>query len=65
MTELKCILCKKVRKTEQGMFNHLKKEHAETMRGHYNIVDNFSCEEGSELWKQLSSVDDPTEAKTP
>lgn len=39
-------------KTELGMFNHLKKAHTETMRGHLRILDGFTCEEGSVRWKQ-------------
>jgi hypothetical protein len=54
MTKLMCILCKTVRKTEEGMFNHLKKAHAETMHGHLRIIDGFTCEEGSILWNKLT-----------
>jgi hypothetical protein len=51
-----CQICHTVRKTEEGMFNHLMKKHAETMRGHLRIIDGFTCEEGSELWKQLTAL---------
>lgn len=32
--------------SEKGMFNHLKKEHADTISGHLDIIISFSCEEG-------------------
>ena len=56
MTRLMCLICYAVRKTERGMFNHLQKEHGEIMRGHLNIIDGFTCEEGSVRWsKEIAS----------
>jgi hypothetical protein len=42
------------------MFNHLKKEHAETMCGHLRIIDGFTCEEGSVCWNKIQSNKEKT-----
>jgi hypothetical protein len=55
MTLLKCTVCGANRPTEKTMYEHLKAEHAEQMRGHLNIVDNFSCEKDSELWHKMAN----------
>jgi hypothetical protein len=48
------------------MKKHLLKEHKDTMHGHLNIVDNFSCEEGSKYWEKFSFVtENISEAKQP
>jgi len=60
MTKLLCLICHTVRKTEDGMFNHLKKEHAETMCGHLRIIDGFTCEEGSVCWNKIQSNKEKT-----
>jgi hypothetical protein len=49
---LGCLICNKIRKTEKSMFNHLKNEHADTISGHLDIINSFSCEEGSTYWKK-------------
>lgn len=51
--QLGCLLCHEVTKGEKSMLKHLQKFHAENIEFQYNIVENFSCEEGSGYWKKL------------
>ena len=68
MTQLRlgCLICKSIKNTRVEMKKHLLKEHKDTMHGHLNIVDNFSCEEGSKYWEKFSFVtENISEAKQP
>jgi hypothetical protein len=51
--KLGCLLCHTVTKGEKTMLTHLVKHHEDTVSCHLNIVDNFSCEEGSDYWKKF------------